>query len=116
MKIKLNELRQIISDEIRSIDENMRTPEYMSMTQQANLGGSEESEVEQEVSLATLGERVILGLFESRAALEIIISDIEVMSNHHESQQLGLEMQFADNHADLSMVLDSLNQAINKMK
>lgn len=116
MKIKLTELRQIISDEIRSIDENMRTPEYMSMTQQANLGGSEESEVEQEASLATLGERVILSLFENRVSLERIISDIQAMSNHPESQELGLEMQFADYHADLSMVLDSLNQAINKME
>lgn len=116
MKVTLGELRQIISDEIGILDEDMRTPEYMSMTQHANLGGSEESEVEQEVSLATLGERVLIGLFETRASLENIISKIEAMTTHPETKDRGLEMQFVDNHADLSMVLDSLNSAIGKME
>ena len=116
MRITLQELRQIISAEISGLSEDMRTPEFMSMTQGARLGGSEESEVEQEVSLATLGERVLLGLFGIRGSLETVLSEIEDMANHHESQSRGLEMQFADSHAELAMVLSNLEQAIDRMK
>jgi len=101
--------------EQRSLREEM-TPEFMSMTQGASLGGSEESEVEQEVSLATLGEKVFFGLTEARAGLLEVLESVEVMSFHREAQDLGLEMRFQSVHEDLSVSLAVLDAAIKKLE
>jgi molecular chaperone GrpE (heat shock protein) len=116
VRTTIKELRQIIYEEIETLGENMRTPEYMSMTQHADLGGSEESEVEQEASLATLGEKVFLDILKTRDSLKRAVGGIMRMSDHPDALSSGNEMDFANTHADLSMVLDSLEEAIERMR
>ena len=101
--------------EQRSLKEQ-RLPEYMNITQGADIGGSEESEVEQEVSLATLGEKVFLGLSGLRSSLADVLDDVEIMSFHPESRRDGLEMQFQGVHEDLAVSLAVLDAAIKKME
>ena len=72
--------------------------------------------MEQEVSLATLGEKVFLGLTGLRSSLADVLDDVEIMSFHPESRRDGLEMQFQGVHEDLSASLAVLDAAIKKME
>jgi hypothetical protein len=84
--------------EQRSLKEEM-TPEFMSMTQGASLGG-----------------KVFFGLTEARAGLLEVLESVEVMSFHREAQDLGLEMRFQSVHEDLSVSLAVLDAAIKKLE
>ena len=116
MKITRKTLRNIILAEARRLHEVTETPEYMAMNYpNVDIGGSEEPEMEQEVSLADLGERVTINLKETLDSLRYVVSDIGGMVEHRESEEMGYEKKFINDHAALSHVLNLLEDAIGNM-